>query len=225
MALTKTEVRNGRLGQFIDQFIDVALGTYASNGIAVDPALFGFRELIACMVVGGNAALAGYNVIFDSTNQKLVVGRSPGFTPAGSLSAPTFTGTANAGTAGIVNDDDDAATKGHPLYVVRNSGIMASTPVAEGSATGVLKDSDTAAADGVQIYVVIDDAEYLPGFQLAHLEFVSPTNAHGTCTVFNGGPTLLIEDDDAAATNGFQTISQPCRRRPDSYPGYDRSGI
>jgi hypothetical protein len=101
-----------------------------------------------------------------------------------------------------VDDADTAATIGHALYVVRGNALEVSTPVAESSATGLIKDSDTAAAEGVQIYLVIDDTEFLPSFQLGHLEFVSPTTAHGSCTVSNGGPTLLLEHDAAAATNG-----------------------
>jgi hypothetical protein len=96
MALTKTEVRNGRLGQFFDQFVDVALGTYATGGLAVDPKLFGFNTLLACVVVGGNAASGGYHVIWDSVNNKLVVYRSAGATPAGTVAAPVFTGSALA---------------------------------------------------------------------------------------------------------------------------------
>lgn len=140
---------------------------------------------------------SGYSLEYDYANAKLMAFQ------VGEISA-TFTGTANVGTAGIVDDTDSAATVGHALYVVRNPGGAVMTVAAEASATGVLKDSDDAATNGVQIYLVIDDTEYLPGFQLGHLEFVSPTNAHGTCTVFNGGPTLLIADDDAAATNGVE---------------------
>lgn len=103
---------------------------------------------------------------------------------------------------GTIKDDDNAATVGHALYVVPDPSPPVFELAAESSSSADINDSDTAASDGVLVYVVIDDVEFLPGFNLGHLEFVSPTNAHGTCTLKSGGATLLLEDDDAAATNG-----------------------
>jgi hypothetical protein len=73
---------------------------------------------------------------------------------------------------------------------------------AESSATGLLTDSDTAASEGVALYVVVDDANWSNTYQLGHFEFVSPTDANGTCTVATGAETLNIYDDDNAASNG-----------------------
>ena len=163
---------------------DLGLRTFLTGGVAIDPK-------------------SGYTFEFDYTNAKVLVYRTATLTPAGSVAAPTFTGTANVGTAGIVQDDDTAATNGHALYVVP---VPQATPITlgteGGTGTGTIQDDDTAATTGVALYVVLDDEEFLPTYALGHFEFVSPTNAHGTCTIFNGGPTLLIEDDDSAATNG-----------------------
>ena len=125
-------------------------------------------------------------------------------TPAGSVSAPTFTGTANAGTAGTIDDNDNAAALGHALYVLPAAAAQFVPPVltVEASATGLIKDSDTAATDGVIVYVVVDDPSWSATYQLGHFEFVSPTNANGTCTIGNGAATLNLFDDDAAASNG-----------------------
>lgn len=82
--MTKSEVRNGRLGQFNMQFVDFAIGTYATNGLAVDPKSFGFNTLLAAFVCGGNAASGGYHAIFDNVNKKLVVYRAPAATVTGS---------------------------------------------------------------------------------------------------------------------------------------------
>lgn len=175
--------------------------SYATNGDTVTARGFGLTEIDEVVILNQPA---GYTLTYDRTNLKVKAYLSSGFTPAGTISAPTFTGTANVGTAGIVDDADTAATLGHALYVVPIPGPEALTLVAEGSATGQIKDSDTAATDGVLIYLVIDDAEYLPSFQLGHLEFVSPTTAHGSCTVATGLGTLLLEHDTAAATNGVE---------------------
>ena len=173
--------------------------SYATSGDTVTAANFGLSQIDDVAIM---EQPAGYAVEYDRTNLKFKFYRSGAFTVTGTISTPTFTGTANAGTAGIVNDADTAATLGHPLYVVRQNTSNVLTLVAEGSATGQIKDSDTAATEGVAIYLVIDDTEYLPNFQLGHLEFVSPTTAHGTCTVATGLGTLLLEHDAAAATNG-----------------------
>ena len=64
-----------------------------------------------------------------------------------------------------------------------------------------IKDDDNAATAGVAVYVHVDEV-LEQGSALAHLEFVSPTNADGTGTLVNGGPTYYIQDDDNAATGG-----------------------
>ena len=116
---------------------------------------------------------------------------------------PTFTGTANAGTAGVVTDSDDAATLGHAVYAVPLApAVITPALQAESSATGLVKDSDNAAADGVAIYVVVDDPSFSGTYQLGHLEFVSPTNANGSCTIATGAATLTLFDADGAAANG-----------------------
>jgi hypothetical protein len=175
--------------------------SYATNGDTVTAAKFGLVTIDEISIL---SQPAGYVLEFDKTNLKFKAYRTATLTPAGTVAAPTFTGTANVGTSGIVDDNDNAATVGHALYVVPDTGPGVYNVVLEGSAAGLIKDSDTAATEGVQIYVVIDDVEFLPGYQLGHLEFVSPTNAHGTCTIANGAQTLLIEDDDSAATNGVE---------------------
>ena len=105
-------------------------------------------------------------------------------------------------STGVVKDSDTAATIGHPLYYVPDTAAEVLTVANESTPSGLIKDDDTADGTGLAVYVVIDDVEFLPGFQLGHLEFVSPTNVDGTGTCFSGGPTYGIKDDDAAASNG-----------------------
>lgn len=81
--MTPSEVRNGNLGQFRGKFVDFAVGTYASNGVAVSPKSFGFNTLLACFVVGGNAAAAGYVAVYLPSTGKLVLYRGAGGTVTG----------------------------------------------------------------------------------------------------------------------------------------------
>lgn len=174
--------------------------SYATGGESVTARSFGFSTIDAIVIT---EQPSGYAVEYDRTNNKFLFYRSGAFTVTGSISAPTFTGTANAGTSGTVDDNDNAATLGHAVYVVpMTASPVAQVLTAESSATGLVKDSDTAATDGVALYVVVDDPNWSSLYQLGHLEFVSPTNANGTCTIANGAATLTIFDDDAAATNG-----------------------
>ncbi len=149
-----------------------------------------FRTLmqVICTTVSDN----GYNVRWDAG----------GIAFKAYLNSTTaFIGNATS-SAGSIFDDDNAATVGHPIYVVPDAGGPTLNLVAESSASGLIKDDDNASSLGVLVYVVIDEVDYLPGFNLGHLEFVSPSNAHGTCTIKTGGATLLLEDADAAASNG-----------------------
>lgn len=120
---------------------------------------------------------------------------------------PTFTGTAPAGTSGVVTDNDNAATLGHAIYAVPAAAQQFVPPAlaTEASASGLITDSDNAATEGVAVYVVVDDPNWNATYQLGHFEFVSPTDANGSCTIANGADTLTIYDDDAAASNGVVT--------------------
>lgn len=173
--------------------------SYPTGGESLTAANLGLRTIDDIVV----EPRSGYTFTYNHTDALLLAYRTATLTPAGTVAAPTFTGTANVGTSGIVNDDDTAATRGHALYVVP---VPQATPITlgteGGTGTGTIQDDDTAATTGVAVYVVLDEEEFLPTYALGHFEFVSPTNTHGTCTIFNGGPTLLLEDDDSAASNG-----------------------
>lgn len=174
--------------------------SYATNGDTVAAANFGLVTIDDIAIM---EQPSGYAVEYDRTNGKFKFYRSGAFTVTGSVSTPTFTGTANVGTTGTIDDNDNAATLGHALYVVPvTASPVAQVLTVENSATGLVKDSDTAATEGVALYVVVDDPNWSGTYQLGHFEFVSPTNANGTCTIANGAATLNIYDDDAAATNG-----------------------
>lgn len=174
--------------------------SYATNGDTVTAANFGLVTIDDLVIM---EQPSGYSVEYDRTNKKFKFYRSGAFTVTGAVSTPTFTGTANVGTTGTIDDNDNAATLGHALYVMPVTvSPAAQVLVAESSATGLVKHSATAAADGVAIYVVVDDPNWSNTYQLGHLEFVSPTNANGSGTIANGAATITLFDDDAAASNG-----------------------
>ena len=190
-----------QLGPFIVQVGTVDITNYNSTLVEIT----GISNALGTILkVFGGRTDNGYDVDWNYTSKAFkAYSVSKAITPAGTIATPTFTGTANAGTTGTIDDNDNAATLGHALYVVpAAASVIAPTLVAENAATGLVKDSDTAATEGVAIYVVVDDPSFTDTYQLGHLEFVSPTNANGTCTVATGADTLTLFDDDAAATNG-----------------------
>lgn len=132
----------------------------------------------------------GYLVTWDATGKAFKA-----YYPSAAFTPSTSTGT--------IDDNNDAATLGHALYVIPQAApVRAPAFQAESSATGLVTDSDTAATEGVAVYIVVDDANFTGTYQLGHFEFVSPTDANGTCTVATGADTLTLFDDDDAATNG-----------------------
>lgn len=150
-----------------------------------------FKASSAPIVLAEGMSDNGYHVEWDMTNKAFKA-----FYPiAGSASA----------SAGVITDNNDAATLGHGIYILPTSINAISVPQAfsaEASASGLIHDDDTAASTGVAVYVVVDEINFHPTYQLGHLEFVSPTDANGTCTVATGAETLTLYDDDDAAING-----------------------
>lgn len=67
--------------------------------------------------------------------------------------------------------------------------------------TGTVADNNDAATTGVAVYLHIDEKDQT---LFGHLEFVSPTNASTTFRVGASGPYVKVNDDDAAATGGYQ---------------------
>ena len=107
MALTRTLVRQFVKRGMRERWWDVTFdSSYPAGGESLTAANLGLH--VAQFVNASGPS--GYTFPYDHTNSKLMAFRAPGFTPAGTISAPTFTGTAPAASSGIVNDDDAAAT-------------------------------------------------------------------------------------------------------------------
>jgi hypothetical protein len=78
MAFVATKVKDSDdvFGKHRTVMFDIALGTYATGGVAISPSLVGLKLIRGGMVIGGNAASAGYSIVFDTTNKKLVAARA-----------------------------------------------------------------------------------------------------------------------------------------------------
>lgn len=70
-------------------------------------------------------------------------------------------------------------------------------------ATGAVTDDDSAATNGVAVYVHVDEKTEF-GLPVAHLESVTAGNADSDFDIGASGPTIRVNDDDAAATGGLQ---------------------
>lgn len=66
---------------------------------------------------------------------------------------------------------------------------------------GTIQDDDSAASNGTAVYLHIDE---LGAEVIGHLESVTANNADSDFDINNGGPTVIVTDDDAAATAGLQ---------------------
>jgi hypothetical protein len=64
--------------------------SYPTGGYGLTSTNFGFAG-VGILFVKANA-VGGYTPLYDDATQKLLMYRSAGFTPAGTVAAPTFTG-------------------------------------------------------------------------------------------------------------------------------------
>ncbi len=128
--MTASEVRNGNVsfGDMKGKIVDFIIGTYATNGLAVDPHSFGLNTLQGVQIVGGNAASGKYQYAYDTVNKKLLVYRIGVVT--GTVAAPTFTG-------------DALAAHRHSLFVA--SGATDATGARVNAATNSLAMNNAAA--------------------------------------------------------------------------------
>lgn len=116
--MTPSEVRNGNLefGTARGKIVDFAIGTYATNGLAVSPKSFAMNSLLGVQIVGGNAAGGKYQYVWDSVNGKLLVyrlgvaaGTFTGTAPISdlNLATPAFSGTGYATSGQVITTTDN----------------------------------------------------------------------------------------------------------------------
>ena len=101
--------------------------SYATGGDTFTAANFGLSQIDHLRVYSGG----GYVFETDLTNNKVKAYRSSGFTPSGTVAAPTFTGSA-------------LAAHGHVLYV--DTGATDATGARVNAATNVLAMNNAAAS-------------------------------------------------------------------------------
>lgn len=85
----------------------VNLGTYATGGVAITPAMVG----LGAFVGAPEFSAQGYTFAWVASTGKVLVYRSGGFTPAGTNSAPTITTDTNATTTTPVYTNGGALTQ------------------------------------------------------------------------------------------------------------------
>lgn len=126
MALTRTIVPDSMdiWGKTRVQAEDIVLDTsYPTGGYSLPASALGWSQINGAVKLGGNSAAGGYSVHYDTVNKKLMVFRSAGFTPAGTVAAPVFTGSALAGHSHTI--PVTAGTAGDA--VTNNAGVLEST--------------------------------------------------------------------------------------------------
>jgi hypothetical protein len=110
-------------------------------------------------------------------------------------------GAGDAATALIV-DDVRAFKAGETLTIGGNQVFS----------LGRVKDNDNAASTGVAVYLHVDELSESP---FGHLECVNAGNADSSFTIGVSGAVVKVEDDDAAATGGFQVYFDEDATNPD----------
>lgn len=112
--------------------------------------------------------------------------------------------------------DEENITKGDLLVATGDGSLKGvSTPGIVPTSTGVLVDADAAATNGLLVYLHTDVALPLEG-TVGHLESVTAGNANADWKVGASGPSVIIHDDDAAATAGFIVYFDEDATDPDS---------
>jgi hypothetical protein len=136
-----SEFTMGRLrGSVVDVTFD---NSYATGGESLAPEQFGLRSILGAQILGGGS---GYHFEYVVSTGKIKAYRSAGFTPAGTVAAPTFTGDALAahrhslfvatGATDATGARVNAAT--NSLAMNNAAATVAGIAAASGSAGGVV---------------------------------------------------------------------------------------
>lgn len=123
----------------------LTLGTYATGGVSVTAAMLGLGSFVGAPQFAADGYVLGYNL----STSKVQVYRSAGFTPAGTISKPTFTVTKGAILASSeLGLSADAATA-----TVNNNTIAATVALTTNSPVGTPTLTGTAVAAGALVEV------------------------------------------------------------------------
>lgn len=152
MALTFTFKDRNNAGKWIYTLYDVLLdNSYATGGYAISPGKVQLGVILGAQVWGftgaSTAATAAVaNLIWDSVNAKLMAMRVATVTPAGTISAPTFTGSALAAhshalwvATGATDATGARVNAASNSFAMNNAAAsVAGIPAASGAAGGVV---------------------------------------------------------------------------------------
>lgn len=154
MGLSYNQLDEGILGGLTRfRLLEITFdNSYASGGEPVSADEIGLQSISAMMLGTVDQDSAGYVVQYDKQVGKLRVFRSAGFTPAGTVAAPTFSGssvqpsfTVKNGTIlanGTMGLDADAAS----AHVVGGTGITADRTLTTTSPVGAITPAGTNSA-------------------------------------------------------------------------------
>lgn len=111
--------------------------TYPTGGIPLSGlSSWGFPHLIDSVVLADDANADGYVYKWDRTNNKLLMYHSAGFTPAGTNSAPAFTGSALANHTHDILLKNAAVADGATTRVNAGANLLGANTGADLTITG-----------------------------------------------------------------------------------------
>lgn len=116
--------------------------SYATGGESLTPAMLGLSVIDQITVVDA----AGYSFEYDYTNRTLRAYRSAGFTPAGTVAAPTFTGAALAAHTHALHFNNADVADGAGTRVNIGTDLLGANTGADVAVAGV---ADTSGHGGV----------------------------------------------------------------------------
>lgn len=108
MAASGNIIRQLDLGNIFACIVDVTGdAAYPAGGYTGITALSGLGVVLGVDQIGNNTGAAGYTMVLNTQTNKLQIFITPGFTPAGTVSAPTIT-MAGSGGGGAVTVNPEA---------------------------------------------------------------------------------------------------------------------
>lgn len=164
MAFSLTRLRDGLNieGKWASQIADVALGTYATGGVAISPRAVGLKKIYGARIIGyKDATSGGYEVKWDYDSLKLMAFNSAGFTPAGTNGTSSVTGnvTVVGGTLGEaigINPDSNSGVLSKAAATNRTIPIATFLGAAPTSAAQTFTGTAVAAGALIEVANAVD---------------------------------------------------------------------
>jgi len=147
LSFTKLPVHEDRVGRRLYKYYEIAFdSSYPTGGEEVSAARLGLKKIDGVHVIGHDTSAAGYFVDYNFETGKLQAFVSAGFTPAGTNSAPTFTGSAMSAHSHTLHLNDGDVADGATTRVNAGSNLLGANTGSDISITGV---ADTSGRGGI----------------------------------------------------------------------------